>query len=127
MSFAYRSECPIASALDIVGDKWTLLVLRMIFTGRQRYGEILKMPEGISTNILAERLELLHHHGLIARRAYQSRPARYEYRLTRKGADFLPVLQALAQWGRTHIPDRWVPPKSFTEATPAAFYPTAGG
>jgi len=123
MTFAYRSACPVASALDIVGDKWTLVVLRTIFAGRHRYGDLLQMPEKIATNILADRLAHLQRHGLVTRHAYQTRPERFEYRLTEKGADLLPMLQALAEWGCRHIPDRWASPKWFTEATPETFYP----
>ena len=125
MAFRYRSPCPVASTLDILGDKWTLVVLRTIFAGRHRYGDLLAMPEKISTNILADRLAALQEHGLATKRAYRQRPERFEYRLTKKGADLLPVLQALARWGIDYIPDRWASPKWFTEATPEAFYPAA--
>jgi DNA-binding HxlR family transcriptional regulator len=123
MTDTFRSQCPIVSALDIVGDRWTLVVLRTIFAGRHRYADLLAAPENIATNILADRLALLVRHGLVTRTAYQHRPERHEYRLTRKGADLLPVLQALAAWGQAHIPDRWQPPAWFTEATPESFYP----
>ena len=123
MTFAYRSPCPVASALDIVGDKWTLVVLRTIFAGCHRYGDLIKMPENISTNILADRLALLEAHGLVSKDAYRERPWRFEYRLTEKGADFLPVLQALAQWSGKHIPDRWAPQQWFTDAKAESFYP----
>jgi DNA-binding HxlR family transcriptional regulator len=121
--FQYRSQCPVASALDILGDKWTLVVLRTMFAGRRKFSELLDMPEGISTNILADRLAQLETHGLIERRAYQSRPERHEYVLTRKGADLLPVLKALADWASTNIPDRWPIPEWFARARPSQFYP----
>lgn len=123
MPKTYRSSCPVASALDILGDRWTLVVLRTIFAGRHRYSDLAGMPEGISTNILADRLALLDAEGLVTRKPYRETPTRYEYRLTRKGADLLPVLQALAVWGSAHIPDRWTVPPWFHEATPAQFYP----
>jgi DNA-binding HxlR family transcriptional regulator len=121
--FEYRSPCPVASALDILGDKWTLVVLRTIFAGRRKYTELLNIPEGISTNILADRLTLLEAHGHVEKRAYQLHPKRYDYVLTRKGADLLPVLQALARWSVAHIPDRWSLPDWFASAEPSQFYP----
>jgi DNA-binding HxlR family transcriptional regulator len=123
VTIAYRSLCPVASALDLVGDKWTLVVLRTIFAGRRRYGELADIPERISTNILADRLALLEEIGLVSKRAYQSNPTRHEYHLTRAGADLLPVLQALANWSAVHIPGRWSAPKWFTEGKPEDFYP----
>ena len=119
----YRSQCPVASALDVFGDRWTLVVLRTIFAGRRRFGDLLKMPERISTNILSDRLALLEREGLVTAEPYQENPVRNEYRLTEKGADLLPVLQAMAQWSARHIPDRWSPPQWFSEGRPEAFYP----
>ncbi|HET7681091.1 MAG TPA: helix-turn-helix domain-containing protein [Xanthobacteraceae bacterium] len=116
----YRSSCPLASALDIVGDKWSLIVLRGFFVGYSRYGDFLKGPESIATNILADRLKSLECAGLIER---TSREARAGYRLTRKGADLLPVLQEMARWGFEHIAERWQPPAWFMKAKPKDFYP----
>jgi DNA-binding HxlR family transcriptional regulator len=117
----YRSGCPVASALDIIGDKWSLVILRGFFVGYSRYGDFLKAPEPIATNILADRLRLLECTGLIER---TSKAARSGYRLTRKGADLLPVLQELARWGFEHIAERWQPPAWFFKAKPQDFYPT---
>lgn len=119
----FRSPCPVASALDVVGDKWTLVVLRTIFAGRHRYGEIADCPEHISTNILADRLERLEEFGLVTKSPYQHNPIRYQYQLTAKGADLLPVLQAMAAWATRHIPGRWTPPRWFSEGKPSDFYP----
>lgn len=121
--FQYRSQCPVASALDVLGDKWTLVVLRTMFAGRRKFSELLKIPEGISTNILADRLSLLEAHGLVEKRAYQQNPERFDYTLTRKGADLLPVLQALARWATLHIPNRWASPDWFEKAVPSNYYP----
>ena len=123
MTIAFRSPCPVASALDILGDRWTLVVLRTIFAGRHRYGELAEMPERVSSNILADRLARLEEHGLVSKRPYQTNPVRHEYSLTRAGADLLPVLQALAAWSGAHIPGRWAPPKWFVEGRPEDFYP----
>lgn len=119
----FRSSCPVASALDIVGDKWTLVVLRTIFAGRHRYGELADIPEKISTNILADRLERLEQYGLVTRSPYQQNPVRYQYDLTPKGADLLPVLQQLAAWATRHIPNRWSSPRWFDTGRPEDFYP----
>lgn len=119
----FRSDCPISSTLDIIGDRWTLVVLRSIMVGKRRYGELLEIPERISTNILADRLALLEREGLVRKSAYQERPKRYEYRLTEKGADLLPVIQALVEWGLKHIPCRWEPPMDYRTASPETFYP----
>lgn len=99
-----RSPCPIAGALDILGDRWTLLVLRdLLFYDKHRFREFLESPEAISTNILAERLDRLERGGLIERRRYQARPLREEYHLTARGHDLLPVLRELIKWGQRHI------------------------
>ena len=99
-----RSPCPIANLLELVGDKWTLLVIRDMLRGRKTYGELLDSPERIPTNILADRLKRLMDAGLISRSAYQERPTRYAYALTEKGASLGEVLIALARWGNAHIP-----------------------
>jgi DNA-binding HxlR family transcriptional regulator len=112
----FRSTCPIARALDIVGDRWTLVVLRTMFVGAHRYGDFLAAPEQISTNVLADRLNLLVQTGLVERRPYQDRPERHEYWLTDKGADFLPVVQALASWSLKHLEGCYQPPAAFFTA-----------
>ncbi len=119
----FRSGCPVASALDLFGDKWTLVVLRTIFAGRHRYGDLLEMTEGIATNVLADRLAKLEQFGMIERRTYGAHPNRYEYRLTQRGADALPILQALAVWSGKHVPDRWQQPAWFSGGVPGDFYP----
>ncbi len=100
-----RSMCPISTLLDIVGDKWTLLVIRDLFLNRRRYADFLASPEHIPTNILADRLKRLEAAGLVRRELYQENPPRAEYFLTRKGADLLPLLRAMRDWGKVHIPD----------------------
>lgn len=101
---ARRSSCPVACALDLAGDKWTLLVVRDLLRGRRTYGELAASPEGIPTNILAERLRRLEEGGLVEARPYQERPVRYAYALTQKGLGLKDVLTALARWGKRHIP-----------------------
>ncbi|HRD90606.1 MAG TPA: helix-turn-helix domain-containing protein [Accumulibacter sp.] len=114
----YRSRCPLASALDLLGDKWTLIIVRDMIAGKRRYGEFLSSPERIPSNILAGRLRRLDDAGIVDKRLYQENPPRHEYLLTRKGAELLPVLQQLAAWGHRHLPGRWTPPAWFFEATP---------
>jgi DNA-binding HxlR family transcriptional regulator len=99
-----RSRCPITNTLDIIGDKWTLLVIRDLLLGKRLYGEMMQSPEGIASNILANRLHRLEQAGLIVKRAYQSNPVRCEYHLTAKGRDLKPVLQAIVAWARKHVP-----------------------
>jgi len=122
-TISFRSGCPIASALDLVGDKWSLIVVRGMFVGQTRYGDFLKAPEAISTNILADRLRLLECAGIIERLPPEGTAKHFHYRLTRKGADLLPTLQALTRWGFEHIPNRWKPPAWFLKAKPSDFYP----
>lgn len=99
-----RSICPIANTLDIMGDKWSLLVIRDLSVGKQMYREFQESPEGIPTNILAERLKRLEHHGIIEKHPYQQRPVRYAYQLTDKGQALGPVLKEIIAWGLSYIP-----------------------
>ncbi|WP_300297421.1 helix-turn-helix domain-containing protein [Ferrovibrio sp.] len=114
-----RSGCPIASTLDLVGDRWSLVILRDMLNGKSRFAEFLDSPERITTNILTDRLVQMEEFGLVKREAYQSRPMRYAYRLTAKGEGLLPVLQEICRWANRHIPGTWVPPKVFMERRPA--------
>ena len=116
---ALRSSCPVACALDLLGDRWTLLVIRDLFAGKQRFGEFLVSPEHIPTNILADRLRRLEAAGLVAPVAYSEHPPRYAYHLTDSGRALGPVVDALAVWGLeqfpgTRRPDRSRPPASET-------------
>jgi len=99
-----RSDCPIANTLDLVGDKWSLLVVRDLLHGKRTYGEVLDSPERIPSNILAERLRRLEAAGLVARAAYQEHPVRYSYTLTDKGLALGKILLALVEWGKRYIP-----------------------
>ncbi|MCR4301168.1 MAG: helix-turn-helix transcriptional regulator [Sulfuricaulis sp.] len=109
-----RSPCPVASALDLLGDKWSLLVVRdVLFLGKRRYNELLDSPEGIPSNILADRLRRLEQAGLIRKQTYQRNPVRYEYHLTSKGTELLPVFKELASWANRHIPGTLKPPPGF--------------
>ena len=101
-SFA-RSPCPITATLDLLGDKWTLVVIRDLFLGKRIYGDFQSSPEGIPTNILAERLKRLLKHGIITKEAYQNKPVRYSYMLTKKGDALAPIVEEIAKWGLEYI------------------------
>lgn len=107
-----RSRCPIANTLDLVGDKWTLLIVRdLLFFGKGQYCEFSASPEGIPSNILADRLKRLQRAGLVTKTPYQQRPVRYAYALTPTGADLKSVLLALIEWGNRHIAGSYRPAK----------------
>jgi len=100
-----RSHCPIAKTLDLLGDRWTLLVVRdLLFFGKRRFGELTSSPEGIPTNLLSDRLRRLEECGVVVKVPYVSRPQRYEYHLTDRGKDLAPVLRAMIKWAQTHLP-----------------------
>ena len=100
----FRSNCSIARTLELVGDKWTLLVIRdLMWHGKHTFRALQESAEGIPTNILADRLKKLTAWGLVDRRAYQERPPRYAYHLTETGAALEPVLLQVMGWGHTHL------------------------
>lgn len=102
-SKVFRSRCPIASSLDILGDKWTLIVIRDLFRGKFKFSELAASPEKIKTNILTDRLKWLEENKIVQKSAYQAKPTRYMYVLTDKGKDLMPIMQAMASWGERHI------------------------
>ena len=98
-----RSDCPVAKSLDIIGDRWTLLIARDLFKGKKRYKEFLESGENIPTNILANRLKTMEETGMIERRIYSERPPRYEYALTEDGEKLGEIVLMLFQWGNKNI------------------------
>ncbi len=110
-SFA-QMRCSLARTLDLVGDWWTPLILRDLFLGVGRFDDLVE-DLGISRNLLTRRLKALQARGLAERHAYQTRPARFEYRLSECGRDLVPALLALMAWG-----DRWAAP---AEGSPILF------
>jgi DNA-binding HxlR family transcriptional regulator len=92
--------CPVARSQEIVGDRWSVLVLRELFMGNGRFDDM-QAQTGATPQMLASRLKKLEAYGLIERRPYSQRPLRHEYVLTRMGADFYPVILALRAWGET--------------------------
>lgn len=100
----YELPCPIANALDVIGDRWTLLILRDLFLRRHRYSELQESLDGIPPTLLTERLRLLETEGVITRRIYSDSPLRADYALTTKGRELAEVMNALAHWGQRHYP-----------------------
>ena len=100
----HRSPCPVACTLDLLGDKWTLLVVRDLFEGKKRYGEFQASREAIPTNILADRLKRLVMAGIVEKCRYSQRPPRYEYLLTEKGMDLRDLVLVMFRWGMKHVP-----------------------
>ena len=94
-----RSPCPVSCALDLLGDRWTLLVIRDLILGKSRFKDFLASPEGIPTNILAERLKRLLTHGVVEQFGDVEGSRHLAYRLTAKGRALLPVLKAIKDWG----------------------------
>jgi len=97
-----RSCCPVACTLDLIGDRWTLLVVRDLFAGRTRFAEFARAPEGIASNILSQRLDALVASGLVERRSERG-GGHAHYHLTARGRSLRPVLEALNAWGLEHI------------------------
>ena len=95
----YKNQvCSVAGALEVVGERWSLLIVRDVFLGLRRFDQI-QANLGIARNVLQTRLERLVEAGIVRKRPYQERPLRHEYRLTEKGADLWPVLVSLLKWG----------------------------
>ena len=96
--------CSMAATLEVIGERWTILIVRDIFLGLRRFDD-LQRSLGVARNILQTRLERLVEYGIVRKKAYQDHPVRYEYRLTTKGADLWPVLMALLKCGDKYAID----------------------
>ena len=105
MSVHRRSDCPVACTLDLIGDRWTLLLIRDMALGKSRFEEFLDSPEGISSNVLSDRLKKLVEMELATKSPYGSHSRRMTYRLTEKGESLKPILKAIGRWGLRHIPN----------------------
>lgn len=105
MTKTYNLHCNIAMTLEIVGDRWTLLIIRDLLSSPRKFIDLKGSLVGISTNILSERLQTLEKHGLIESRLYSQHPPRYEYHLTESGQELRHVLHALHLWGNKHFDD----------------------
>jgi len=103
ISAPYDMRCPIARTLDIIGERWTILILRdLVVGGPQKFQDFQQSLAGISPNTLSARLKRLEESGVVERRFYEQHPPRAEYLLTAKGRALGPVLKALLDWGRAH-------------------------
>src|SRR3989344_8470546 len=111
-----RSDCPISFALDTFGDKWSLLILRdLLFSGKSSYGEFLNSEEGIATNILADRLQILEHAGIITKAQDPTVKTKIIYSLTEKGIDLLPKLIEIILWSAKYDPKTATPRRLVTQ------------
>jgi DNA-binding HxlR family transcriptional regulator len=99
----YGQGCPVAKTLEVVGDRWTLLLVRDLLRGTRRFQDLQASLRGIAPNILSDRLKLMERRGLVVRRLYSERPPRAEYTLTPKGQGLGVVVGALASWGSRHV------------------------
>jgi DNA-binding HxlR family transcriptional regulator len=103
MATSYDQECPVARTLDIIGERWTILILRdLLKQGPRRFQDFQRSLEGVSPNTLSARLKTLEDHGIIVRKFYEEHPPRAEYLLTKKGRMLGPVLKALLGWGKKY-------------------------
>ena len=110
-----RSPCPVTFALDMFGDKWSLLIVRdLLFRGRKTYGEFLAAGDGISTNILADRLKNLETKGIIVKSTDSENRRKNIYKLTQKGLDLMPILLEMIRWSGSYDPQTGAP-KEFLE------------
>ena len=101
----WRSQCPVACTLDLVGDRWSLLIVRDMLFGSSRFQQFLASPEKIPSNILSSRLKMLERHGIVKAILYQAHPPRYAYTLTDKGNKLAHVIRAIAEWGESNVPN----------------------
>ena len=98
-----RSDCPVSCSLDIFGDKWSLLIIRdVMMKGKLSYGEFLKSEEKIATNILAKRLQTLEAEKILLKEVSPLNKSKFEYSLTQKGVELLPILIEIMDWGNKH-------------------------
>ncbi len=102
----HPTECPIAFALDVFGDRWSLLIVRdVLFKGRRTYQEFLEAGEGIATNVLADRLKKLQQAGILSKERSKEDARTFVYTLTPRGLDLMPVLLEMIRWSAIHDPD----------------------
>jgi DNA-binding HxlR family transcriptional regulator len=105
-----EQNCSVARALEVLGDRWTLLVIRDAFLGVRRFDDF-QRDLGVARNVLSDRLQRLVDEGLLERRRYQERPERFEYRLSQKGIDLWPAIVTLMKWGDRYYAPPEGPPR----------------
>ncbi|MFE6645617.1 winged helix-turn-helix transcriptional regulator [Nocardioides sp. NPDC057772] len=115
-------ECSVARTLELVGSKWTLLVVRELFLGSRRFEEIVRFTGG-PRDILTDRLRRLEEHGLVTRVQYEQRPPRFEYHLTDLGRSLGPIIAAMREFGDRHLAGEDGPPLRFTHSCGSEFHP----
>lgn len=130
MAKFYKQYCPVAKSLDVIGDRWTLLIVRDLLRGKQRFKDLQASLAGIAPNLLSDRLKKLEEAGLIVRQMFRQIPPRVEYDLTDKGRALEKVLQSLAQFGMINLMDKpmrgdLLDPEFIFTAMPAVFLPSA--
>lgn len=103
----------------MVGDRWSLVLVRDMLNGKSKFGDFLNSPEKIATSVLADRLERLVAVGMAEAFVYQDNPPRYEYRLTEMGEAMLPILQEVCRWANRFRPESWPAPEAFMSRKPA--------
>jgi DNA-binding HxlR family transcriptional regulator len=108
-----NQDCSVAATLELVGERWTLLIVRELLLGVHRFSD-LQADLGVARNVLQARLARLVEHGIVERRRYQDHPPRDGYRLTDKGLDLWPAVVTLMQWGDRHVPRPGGPPVTLT-------------
>jgi len=105
MQKRYEQACPIARTLDLVGDRWTMLIIRDLFLGLRRFNEILARSAGMPPKLLSQRLKFLIENGFVAREVYSEFPPRSEYALTERGRSLFPIVRAIGEWGLENLYD----------------------
>jgi len=103
MPRGHRQRCPVARTLELVGDRWTLLLVRDLLRGACRFQDLQAAQPGLAPNTLSDRLKRMEKHGLVSRRFYSDHPPRAEYALTDMGQELATVVRALAEWGSHHV------------------------
>ena len=102
-TYADQTWCPVARTLDLIGERWTLLILRdLLLKGPQRFQDLQNSLAGVAPNTLSARLKALEKQGLVARRLYSEHPPRLEYQLTDRGKSMGPIVAAMREWGKRH-------------------------
>jgi len=99
----YGQECPVAKSLEFLGERWTLLIVRDLFTGPKKFHDLLTSLKGVAPGVLSHRLKVLEDHAVIKRRLYSEHPPRAEYTLTERGVGLRAAIRALAIWGARHL------------------------
>ena len=122
----YNQTCPIAKTLDIIGDRWTLLIVRDLFMGETRFNQFLASSPGLPPRLLADRLKRLVGHGLVQRVIYSQHPLRAEYRLTEDGQTLAPIVEAIVQWGLDHCFEEEPEARAAVNERIAGAQPSAG-